>query len=149
MTEPKIMRIENAESTAMRWDRGHTHHLVGPGDGAEKIDLHINVINIDSGVGPYHYHERAENVYVVLDGIAQAIVEGKRYLLAKDDVAFIPPGVHHAAGSAGFGPVRVIEIYAPAGRDFHIVDDPAEVEDVDRPEIAHLLPEGARGGDSA
>lgn len=148
MTEPKIMRIEDAESTVMRYDRGHTHHLVGLPDGAEKVDVHINIINTDSGIGPYHFHEHAENVYIVLDGIAQAVVEGKRYLLVKDDVAFIPPGVHHAAGSAGFGPVRVIELYAPAGRDFHIVDDPTDVVDVDRPEIAHLLPEEARTGDA-
>lgn len=145
MSEPKIMRIENAEATAMRYDRGFTHHLVGPNDGAEKVDVHINVINTDSGIGPYHFHEKAENVYIVLEGIAQAVVAGKRYLLAKDDIAFIPPGVHHAAGSAGFGPVRVIEIYAPAGRDFHIVDDPQDVVDVDRPEIAHLLPDAAKG----
>jgi mannose-6-phosphate isomerase-like protein (cupin superfamily) len=149
MTAPKIMRIENAESTTMRYDRGRTHHLVGPADGAEKMDVHINVINTDSGIGPYHFHEKAENVYIVLDGIAQAVVDGKRYLLVKDDVAFIPPGVQHAAGSAGFGQVRVIEIYAPAGRDFHIVDDPADVVDVERPEIAHLLPEQVRTSGSA
>jgi quercetin dioxygenase-like cupin family protein len=38
-------------------------------------------------------------------------------------VAFITPGVRHAAGNAGDTVARVIEIYAPAGQDFHIVDD--------------------------
>lgn len=142
--EPKIMRLESAPSAAMRYDRGFTHRLVGPDDGAVKVDLHINEINVDSGLGPYHFHENAENVYLVLEGIAEAVVDGKRYYLVKDDVAFIPPGVPHAAGSAGFGPVRVIEIYAPAGRDFHIIDDPEVITDVPRPEIAHLLPANAR-----
>lgn len=144
MAEPKIMRISDATAKPLRWDRGMMHHLVGPDDGAEKVDVHINVINTDSGIGPYHYHEKAENVYIVLDGVAEAVVDGRRFFLVKDDVAFVPPGVPHAAGSAGFGPATVIEIYAPAGRDFHIVDDPDSVEDVHRPEIAELLPPEAR-----
>lgn len=140
MTAPKIMRREDASKAPMRWDRGFSHRLIGPGDGASNVDLHINVINQDSGIGPYHYHSRAENIYIVLEGIAQAIVEGRKYLLVKDDIVFIPPGTRHAAGSAGYGPVTVIEIYAPAGKDFHIVGEPPPSEFVDRPEIVHLLP---------
>lgn len=143
MPNPKIMRLDDAERTVMRLDRGMTSHLVGERDAAEKVDLHINHLNQDSGLGPYHYHAKAENVYVVLSGIVQVVVDGKRYLLVKDDVAFLPPGVPHAAGSAGYGPADVIEIYAPAGRDFHIIDMPESIEDVPREEIAHLLPAGA------
>jgi mannose-6-phosphate isomerase-like protein (cupin superfamily) len=143
LPNPKIMRLDDAERTVMRLDRGMTSHLVGERDGAHKVDLHINHLNQDSGLGPYHYHALAENVYVVLSGIVQVVVDGKRYLLVKDDVAFLPPGVPHAAGSAGHGPAVVIEIYAPAGRDFHIIEMPDDVEDVPREEIAHLLPAGA------
>ena len=39
------------------------------------------------------------------------------------EVAFIPPGVRHQAGNCGDTVARVLEIYAPAGEDFHIVDD--------------------------
>ena len=125
--EVTIGRIANAKQTAMRYERGITKHLVGPDVGASNVDVHINVINADSGLGPYHYHEKAENVYIVLEGRAQVVVEGESHYLEKDDIAFIPPGVRHAAGSAGEGPVTVIEIYAPAGRDFHIVsEDPSE-----------------------
>lgn len=94
------------------------------------MDVHLNVINVDSGIGPYHYHERAENVYVVLEGVAEAVVDGQRYLLRQGDVAFVPPRVPHAAGSDGSGPVKVLEIYAPAGQDFHIIEDPVHVADV-------------------
>jgi oxalate decarboxylase/phosphoglucose isomerase-like protein (cupin superfamily) len=44
-------------------------------------------------------------------------------------VGFIPPGLRHYAGNAGDVPARVIEIYAPAGTDFNIVDDPTEIVD--------------------
>ena len=39
------------------------------------------------------------------------------------EVAVIPPGVRHQAGNCGDKIARVLEIYAPAGEDFHIVDD--------------------------
>ena len=115
--------LRDAPSKPLRWDRGTMFKLVDPDVGAENVDLHINVINVDSGPGPYHYHSKSENIYVVLEGTAWAVVEGVKYVLEKDDVVFIPPGMKHAAGNGGNVPCRVIEIYSPPGPDFHIVDE--------------------------
>ena len=119
----KVMRIEDAPVRVMRWDRGKALRLVDEADGAKNVDVHINLINVDSGPGPTHYHAKAENIYVVLEGTVEAIVAGKKYRLGPGEVAFIPPGVRHAAGNCGDKVARVLEIYAPAGEDFHIVDD--------------------------
>ena len=119
----KVMRIEDAPVRVMRWDRGKALRLVDEADGAKNVDVHINLINVDSGPGPTHYHAKAENIYVVLEGNVEAIVEGKKYRLGPGEVAFIPPGVRHQAGNCGDNVARVLEIYAPAGEDFHIVDD--------------------------
>jgi mannose-6-phosphate isomerase-like protein (cupin superfamily) len=128
-SEPIVFNLSEAPTQPMRYDRGTQIRLFGEQTGTVNVDVHINVINADSGSGPYHYHERAENVYIVLEGQIEAIVEGKRYILGKDDVAFIPPGLKHSAGATGGAPARAIEIYAPAVTDFHIVDDPADVVD--------------------
>jgi mannose-6-phosphate isomerase-like protein (cupin superfamily) len=132
--EAQIFNIKDAPSHTMQLDRGTQFRLFGALTGAKNIDVHINVINLDSGPGPYHYHERAENVYVVLEGKVEVCVEGKRYYLYKDDVGFIPPGLRHYAGTAPDSdvPARVLEVYAPVGKDYHIVDDPTEIEDVAR-----------------
>jgi len=129
-----VFNLADAPTHALRYDRGTQYELFGPKNGAANADIHINVINLDSGRGPYHYHERAENFYIVLDGKVEACVEGVRYFLEKDDVAFIPPGLRHYAGTAEDSPVpaRVIEIYAPAGTDFNIVGDPIGVVDAVR-----------------
>jgi quercetin dioxygenase-like cupin family protein len=118
----------------MRFERGTQYQLVGPHNGAANVDVHINVIKLDSGRGPYHFHERAENIYIVLEGRVEACIDGVRYVLAKDDVAFIPPGLRHRAGTAPDStvPARVIEIYAPADADFNLVDDPVRVVDAIR-----------------
>jgi mannose-6-phosphate isomerase-like protein (cupin superfamily) len=121
MAEPLLTSIADAEETVMRLKRGITKHLVGPRNGARLMDMHINILNRDSGMGPYHFHQEAENVYLVLEGIVHIVIDGVFHELKKDDVAFIPPGVPHAAGSSGEGESVLLEIYAPAGRDFHIV----------------------------
>lgn len=126
---PQVFSLHDAPTRVMRFDRGTMIRLFGEENGARNLDLHINVISVDSGPGPYHYHERAENAYIVLEGTVEIVVEGKRYYLHKDDVGFIPPGLRHYAGNAGDVPARVIEIYAPAGTDFNIVDDPTEIVD--------------------
>ncbi len=122
---PKVMKIEEAPVKIMRWDRGRTLRLVDGDDGAQNIDVHINEIKVGSGSGPYHFHARSENVYIVLSGVAQAVVEGKTYFLHPGEVAFIPPGLRHAAGNGGTEVCRVIEIYSPptGGADFHIVEE--------------------------
>ena len=73
----KVMRIEDAPVRVMRWDRGKALRLVDEADGAKNVDVHINLINVDSGPGPTHYHAKAENIYVVLEGTVEAIVAGK------------------------------------------------------------------------
>ncbi len=121
MTKARLTSISEAEQTVMRLGRGVTKHLVDGRIGAEQVDMHINYLNHDSGMGPYHFHRNAENIYLVLEGAVQLMIDGVTHQLEKDDVAFIPPGVPHAAGSAGGKPAVMLEIYAPAGDDFHIV----------------------------
>ena len=123
MTQLITSNIANSDVTIMRYDRGITKHLVSPKNGAVNIDCHINVINSDSGLGPYHYHDKSENIYLVLEGTAHAVIDGKFYEFNKGDVAYIPPGVPHAAGSNGVDEATVLEIYAPPGPDFHIISE--------------------------
>ena len=72
--------------------------------------------NVTAGANPMALKRGIEKA-------VEAIVEDKKYRLGPGEVAFIPPGVRHAAGNCGDTVARVIEIYAPAGQDFHIVDD--------------------------
>jgi len=97
--------------------------------GNRNVDLHINEIKVDAGPGPTHYHERSENIYIVLEGMFEVRVEGQAYLFGPNEVAYIPPGVRHSAGNAGTTVARVIEIYAPPGPDFHIVEDSSDGTD--------------------
>ena len=121
--KPFFTSLGDASTTALARGRGTTLGLINPAMGCGKVDVHINIINDDSGPGEIHFHKDADNVYIVLEGVLEVVVEGHRHLLKKDDVGYIPAGVLHTAGSAGgHGPTRVIEIYAPGGYDFHEVE---------------------------
>jgi mannose-6-phosphate isomerase-like protein (cupin superfamily) len=102
--------------------RGSTFALVDEVAGARNVDVHLNVLRPGGGLGNYHYHERAENIYIILEGRARMIVEGEEHFAGANQVVFIPPGVRHATANAGDTPLRLIEIYAPGGPDFHVVD---------------------------
>jgi mannose-6-phosphate isomerase-like protein (cupin superfamily) len=114
--------IDDAPTVALRGGRGYQTRLVGPETAAAQLmDIHINVINVESEAGPLHYHERAENAYIVLEGNLEITVEGVSQVVGPNGVAWIPPGLEHSVGNVGDAPARLIEIYAPAGEDFHIV----------------------------
>ena len=126
MDRPKFFkaRIDDAPTRKMNLGRGTSIKLVNGETGASNVDVHINLLNEDSGPGEIHYHARAENVYVVLEGTLEVVIEGERHLLGPGEVGWIAPGVVHTAGNAGLGGVtRILEIYAPAGEDFHAVPD--------------------------
>lgn len=115
-----LKSFADADRVPLRDNRGTMYRLIGPDDGARNVDVHIN--EIDAGARPrkpLHYHADAESIYMVLEGVAEAIVGDDTFVLHPNEVLFIPPGVYHAPGSAGDGPVRLLEIYAPPGADFH------------------------------
>lgn len=113
--------IASAPTRPMQLERGFQRVLV-EGGGAQNVDVHVNVIAVGSAPGPYHYHERSENVYIVLSGVVEVFVEGERRLLKAGDVAFIPPGLPHSARNGGTEVAELIEIYSPPrGTDFHVV----------------------------
>lgn len=123
MVSFKSMGLSEPTPRPMRLNRGSVFDLVGPDDGAKNLDLHVNTLNADAGMGPRHYHERADNVYVVLDGAIEIEIDGETRRVGTGEVAYIAPGVPHSTGPAEGASARIIEIYAPAGPDFHLVEE--------------------------
>jgi len=77
--KPKLTRIDREPTEIMPGQRGQKLPLVGPDDGARNVDVHINVLNVDSGEGPTHYHAHSENIYIVLEGMVEVTIEGEKY----------------------------------------------------------------------
>lgn len=124
---PFFTSLGDAPRRALRADRGESLRLVDEEQGgARNVDVHVNHLAAGSGPGPRHYHRVAENIYIVLSGVIEVDIEGDVSKLEADDVLFIPPGAVHSTSNPGPDTATFIEIYAPAGHDFYIVDEPKE-----------------------
>jgi mannose-6-phosphate isomerase-like protein (cupin superfamily) len=58
---------------------------------------------------PEHYHRRTAELYYVLDGHGQVLLDGQAHAVAKGSIVHIPPGVIHSAR----GQMRVLVIGVP------------------------------------
>lgn len=119
-----IIHERDAPSKELSWGRGHSFKLVNPEIGSKHVDFHINVIEPNSGLGPYHYHSNSENIYFILEGRARLLIEGKEVEAGPGECVWIPPGEKHDVANIGESRLRLIEVKTPAESDFIIVPHP-------------------------
>ncbi len=84
---------------------GHRHRLISQGDNGVAAWAHA--VDID-GASP-HYHKRATELYYVLEGQGQVILDDEPQDVRPGTLVHIPPGVVHAA----IGKMRVLVIGIP------------------------------------
>lgn len=106
--------------------RGQSIQLVNQQVGSESIDFHINIIRPNTGLGPYHYHSNSDNLYFVLEGQAQVMVEGQEVVAGPGEAVWIPRGEKHDVVNIGTGDLRLIEVKTPADSDFIILNHPKD-----------------------
>lgn len=118
----KLARNPSIQAAAeVLWDEPPEHYggafskmLVRPETaGSSNIDYRISVYQPRAYVKP-HKHRIQEQVYHILEGEALMEFEGKRTMVRKDDVIFIPPGVEHAIYNTGFTDLKFIVVTSPA-----------------------------------
>lgn len=124
MSGGRIIRAAEARAKDLRGGRGVMRGYVDASVGAGAVDLHVNRLDAGSGPGPYHRHDRVENVYFVLDGRVRVVLDGVAHDLDPGDAAFIPRGIPHSASNIGEGDALLVEVYAPADVDF--IEQPHE-----------------------
>ena len=81
--------------------------------GSRLIDYRISCYQPMACVA-LHTHKVQEQVYHVLDGEGMMEIDGKRQVVRKHDVIYIPPGVEHAISNTGFGDLTFIVATTPA-----------------------------------
>lgn len=86
---------------------GWRHRLISRHDAPHAPAAWAHVVDIESA--KLHYHRRATELYYVLEGAGQIILDGTWHELRKGSMAHIPPGVVHGAR----GRMRVLVIGIP------------------------------------
>lgn len=106
------------------WDEFPDHHggalsklLISPANSAAKhLDYRISTYARKAYVAS-HKHSVQEQIYHVLDGEGLMEIDGKRHVVDKHDVIFLPPGVEHAIHNTGLGDLTFLVITSPASDD--------------------------------
>lgn len=122
-SQPYIARASEVPRKPLRHERGEEITLVGPAIGHRPMDVHMISIRAGTTRGPYHFHTASDIVYVVVQGRVRARIDGDDHVLETGDAAFIPAGIPHSAHNIGADEARMVEIYAPAGPDFVVIDE--------------------------
>lgn len=81
--------------------------------GSKLIDYRISCYRPMAHVA-LHTHKVQEQVYHVLDGEGMMEMDGKRQVVRKHDVIYIPPGVEHAISNTGLSDLTFIVSTTPA-----------------------------------
>jgi len=81
--------------------------------GSRLIDYRISCYRPMAHV-ELHAHKVQEQVYHMLDGEGMMVMDGKRQVVRKHDVIYIPPGVEHSISNTGLGDLTFIVATAPA-----------------------------------
>lgn len=78
--------------------------------------LSLSAITLAAGTAiPAHRHAGASEYLFVLEGEGEMTVEGQGIPVEAGDAIQIPAGAEHAFVAAAAGPVKAIQVYAPAG----------------------------------
>ena len=114
----KIFDLNTATAVPMENGRGETLRLINTTLGTEKIDVHLNRLVPGGPTGRLHRHSQSDNVYIVRRGEGLLTAGGEEHTIRADQVVYIPAGMPHSLSNVSSSVFEILEIYAPAGRQF-------------------------------
>lgn len=110
--KPKIIRDNEGTVLNVIGDI-QTHKLVGKDTGNQIVEW---VDNVDPGVGiPPHIHAKEDEIFRVIYGEIEIMVDGEVTVLKEGDTAFAPKNIPHAWKVVGTEKARMITSAFPAG----------------------------------
>lgn len=111
-TSPKI--IKGSEGTVLNvLGDIQTHKLSGKDTGNQIVEW---VSNVEPGVGiPPHIHTMEDEIFRVIEGEVEIMVDGKTSVLKAGDIAFAPRNIPHAWTVVGNAKAQMITAAFPAG----------------------------------
>jgi quercetin dioxygenase-like cupin family protein len=109
---PKIIKDKEGEILNVLGDI-QTHKLVGSETGNQIVEW---VDDVEPGVGiPPHIHSKEDEIFRVIKGQIEIMVDGKTTLLEAGDTAFAPKNIAHSWTVVGSEKAKMITSAFPSG----------------------------------
>jgi quercetin dioxygenase-like cupin family protein len=110
--KPLIIRDNEGEVYNVLGDV-QTHKLLGSDTGNQLVEW---VDNVEPGVGiPPHIHTKEDEIFRVIEGQLEMMIDNKTIILSAGDTAFAPKNVAHAWTVVGSEKARFITSAFPSG----------------------------------
>jgi mannose-6-phosphate isomerase-like protein (cupin superfamily) len=115
MTATKYLRRHPSEVKPWAETCGQIRPLIEEHDGAAAEVHHLQITD-----AKLHYHQRTDEIYYVIDGTGQMVLDDTQIELVKGLTVYVPRGVKHRA----WGNLEVLVICIPRGvlNDVHEID---------------------------
>jgi quercetin dioxygenase-like cupin family protein len=111
-TDSKIIKDSEGDVLNVIGDI-QTHKLVGSDTGNQIVEW---VDNVEPGVGiPPHTHTKEDEIFRVIKGQIELMVDGKTTILNEGDIAFAPKEIPHSWKVVGTEKAKMITSAFPAG----------------------------------
>lgn len=121
--KPKIVKDSEGNILNVIGDI-QTHKLVGSDTGNQIVEW---VDNVEPGVGiPPHIHTKEDEIFRVIKGQIEIMVDGKTTILNEGDVAFAPRNIPHSWKAVGSQKTKMITSAFPAGIE-HMFEELAKL----------------------
>ncbi|APQ18080.1 cupin domain-containing protein [Maribacter hydrothermalis] len=113
--DPKVIRDTDGDVLNVIGDI-QTHKLLGTETNNQIFEW---VDNVEPGVGiPLHVHTKEDEIFRVVKGEVELVIDGKSTILKEGDIAYAPKGVPHTWKVVGSEKAKMITSAIPAGIEF-------------------------------
>ncbi|HON08266.1 MAG TPA: cupin domain-containing protein [Verrucomicrobiota bacterium] len=93
------------EAKKQRSTCGYRYRLISKED--KDVAAYVHIVDIQDSKP--HYHKRTAEIYYVLEGDGEIILDGKKHQISKGSIIHIPPDVVHSA----LGKMQVLVVGIP------------------------------------
>lgn len=108
----KILKVAEIPAEILNGTR--RWNLLNVKIGADKLGMFLIAVKPKAVPHvPYHFHNKKESAFFVIQGKAKIIVEDREYVITPDTVVLIPPGEKHQIMNIGKTDLKIIEVYSP------------------------------------
>lgn len=95
-----------------------THKLIGTDTGRQIIEW---VSNVEPGVGiPPHIHTKEDEIFRVIEGQVEIMVDGETSILNAGDIVFAPKGIPHSWQVVGTEKAKMMASALPCRNRIHV-----------------------------
>lgn len=106
--------VDHASAVEIPWRPGYRRFTLAGKDEGVACSASLSVIEPGAGA-PTHFHNSADEVIVVLEGMLEMWIGDERRLVGANHTVALPAGVPHGFVAVGAGPARILAFLPQSG----------------------------------